>query len=257
MPGSTLRREPVSAGFFGKLPSRGDFVSRYLPKSFLEPWDNWLQTAIAQSRQQLGDAWCDRYCSSPLWRFALSGGLCGPDHFAGILMPSVDRVNRYYPLIIAAPLTPDWPLLMLPTVGNAWFQQAEQLALEALDRDDLDLEAFTRRVGDLGAPPDAGFTEHDSTLGKAWYCPLPDTLNLSQTPSALASHLLRRAFVRPSLWWTEGSDGVARCLLVCEGLPPIAGFSALLAGDWEKRGWNKKLLAGIAAPDEPSAEEEA
>ncbi len=158
-------------------------------------------------------------------------------------MPSVDRVNRYYPLIIAAPLTPDWPLLMLPTVGNAWFQQAEQLALEALDRDDLDLEAFTRRVGDLGAPPDAGS--------------LPDTLNLSQTPSALASHLLRRAFVRPSLWWTEGSDGVARCLLVCEGLPPIAGFSALLAGDWEKRGWNKKLLAGIAAPDEPSAEEEA
>jgi len=53
VPGSTLRREPVSAGFFGKLPSRGDFVSRYLPKSFLEPWDNWLQTAIAQSRQQL------------------------------------------------------------------------------------------------------------------------------------------------------------------------------------------------------------
>ena len=255
MPGPTLTLDRPTTGFFGKLPSRGDFIGRYLPKSFLEPWDGWLQGAIAQSRNQLGEAWRDAYCISPIWRFALSDSLCGPPGYAGVLMPSVDRVNRYYPLVIAASLTPDWPLLALPTAGEAWFQQAEQLALAALEQDALDLEDFSQRVQALGAPPDAGFTAGGPPTGKAWHCPLPDALHLSQTAPALASYLLRRAFARPSLWWTEGSDCIARCLLICEGLPPIEGFAALLTGDWES--WHKKPLAGFVVPDESSAAEEA
>ena len=123
------------AGFFGKLPSRGDFVSRHLPKSFVEPWDGWLQEAIARSRVQLGTAWRDAYCTSPIWRFALSDGLCGSAGYAGVLMPSVDRVNRYYPLVIAAPLLPNSGLFTLPTLGEVWFHTAEQLALEGLEHD--------------------------------------------------------------------------------------------------------------------------
>lgn len=256
MSGSTLTLARPAAGFFGKLPSRGDFIGRHLPKSFLEPWDDWLQAAMAESRNQLGEAWRDSYCISPIWRFAIGDGLCGSVGYAGVLMPSVDRVNRYYPLVIAAPLTPDWPLLTLPTMGEAWFQQAERLALEALEQDALDLEDFSQRVSALGAPPDAGLAESGPPTGNAWHCPLPDALNLSRTAPALAGHLLRRAFTRPSLWWTEGSDCIARCLLICDGLPPIEGFAALLAGDWEKRGWNKKPLAGFVAPDESSATEE-
>lgn len=257
MPGSTLTLDRPAAGFFGKLPSRGDFIGRYLPRSFLEPWDGWLQAAIAQSRNQLGEAWRDAYCISPIWRFAISDGLCGPAGYAGVLMPSVDRVNRYYPLVIAAPLPLGWPLVTLPTAGEAWFQQAEQLALAALQQDVLDLEEFSQRVNALGAPPDAGFAESGPPTGKAWHCPLPEALPLSRTAPALAGYLLRRAFARPSLWWTEGSDCIARCLLICDGLPPIEGFAALLAGDWEKRGWNKKPLAGFVIPDESSAAEEA
>ena len=257
MPGSTLTLDRPAAGFFGKLPSRGDFIGRFLPKSFLEPWDGWLQAAIAQSRNQLAEAWRDAYCVSPIWRFAISAGLCGPTGYAGILMPSVDRVNRYYPLVIAAPLTSDWPLLTLPSTGAAWFQQAEQLALTALEQDTLDLETFSQQVNALGAPADADSAQGGRLTGKAWHCPLPDALPLSQTAPALANHLLRRAFARPSLWWSEGSERIARCLLICDGLPPIEGFSALLAGDWEKWGWDKKPLAGCIALDESSAAEEA
>lgn len=258
MPGSTLTLERFrsATGFFGKLPSRGDFIGRHLPKSFLESWDGWLQAAIAQSRNQLGEAWREAYCTSPIWRFALGDGLCGPAGYAGVLMPSVDRVNRYYPLVIAAPLTPNWPLLTLPIVGEAWFQQAERLALEALERDVLDLEDFSQQVNTLGSPPAARFTDSGSTTGKAWHCLLPDTLSLSQTAPALADYLLRRALARPSLWWTEGSECITRCLLICDGLPPIESFAALLAGDWEQRGWQEKALTGLAGPDEPSAAEE-
>ena len=85
---------PPITGFFGKLPGRGDFIGRHLPKSFLDPWDTWLQQAIAQSHIQLGGLWRECYCTSPIWRFALSPGLCGPAVYTGILMPSVDRVGR-------------------------------------------------------------------------------------------------------------------------------------------------------------------
>jgi len=37
---------PDVPGFFGKLPVFSDFVGRRLPRSFLDPWDSWLQQGI-------------------------------------------------------------------------------------------------------------------------------------------------------------------------------------------------------------------
>ena len=248
---------PMMTGFFGKLPGRGDFIGRHLPRNFLEPWDGWMQAAMAYSRNQLEESWCDRYCTSPIWRFALSGGLCGPMGYAGVLMPSVDRVNRYYPLTIAVPLAPDWPLFTLPAMGESWFQRAERIALEGLKYNVLDLDDFSRQVNALGAPFATDWPEEVVVTGKAWHCALPESLDWLRATPALAGYLLRRALPRSSLWWTEGSDRIARSLLICDGLPPIEGFSALLAGDWQQWGWNEKLLVDVAGPDEPSAAEEA
>ena len=91
----------TSVGFYGKLPMVGDFVSRRLPNDFISSWDSWLQSAIAASREELGDDWLKNYLTSPIWRFLLSPGLCGNQAVAGIMMPSVDRVGRYYPLTVA------------------------------------------------------------------------------------------------------------------------------------------------------------
>lgn len=253
----TPTRERPAAGFFGKLPSRGDFIARHLSKSFVDPWDGWLQTAIAHSRGQLGEDWREYYCTSPVWRFALGPGLCGSAAYAGILMPSMDRVGRYYPLAIAAALAPDWPLFALPAGGEAWFRQAEGLALAALDRDELDLDRFSQQVAALGAPLATDFPATGSASGDAWCCPLPHALEPAGISPFLASDLLRRGFPLHSLWWTDGSDWIARCLLVCAGLPPADGFAALLAGNWRQWGWNEKAPAGIARhPDEPPAAEE-
>ncbi|MCG8100523.1 MAG: type VI secretion system-associated protein TagF, partial [Candidatus Thiodiazotropha taylori] len=87
-------------GLYGKIPSLGDFVTRRLPRGFIAPWETWMQEAIANSREQLGDFWLDNYLTSPMWRFALSPGICGEQGWAGILMPSVDRVGRYYPFTL-------------------------------------------------------------------------------------------------------------------------------------------------------------
>lgn len=259
MPGTTVTSSiawPMT-GFFGKLPSRGDFIGRHLPKSFLEPWDAWLQAAIAHSHGQLGESWREYYCTSPIWRFTLGAGLCGPTACAGILMPSVDRVGRYYPLAIIAPLALNGLLLTLPTAGAAWFQQAERLALDALDRDDLDLDDFSQQVTTLDAPPVANFVTAGTVTGNAWYCSPLESLDEAQISPVLASYLLKKAFPQPSLWWTEGSEQIARCLLICDGMPPVTGFVALLAGNWRHWGWNEQSLVGIAdLPGESATAEE-
>ena len=127
-----------ATGFFGKLPALGDFVERALPAEFVTPWDAWLQRAIAASRASLGEQWLDIYLTSPLWRFVLGAGPCGARAWAGVMMPSVDRVGRYFPLTVAAPLPagphevtltlhlfpPYIPMLTWVTRGGAVLQAA-------------------------------------------------------------------------------------------------------------------------------------
>ena len=105
------------AGYFGKMPARGDFVSGSLGREFVDPWDDWIQASIEQSRDRLGEQWLDVYLTSPLWCFALSPSICGNHAWGGVLMPSVDAVGRYFPLTIAAPLSPETNIVTLPAAA--------------------------------------------------------------------------------------------------------------------------------------------
>ena len=77
-------------GFFGKIPSHGDFVRRAFSTELRRRWDAWLQAGLTQSRETLGDDWLDSYLSSPMWRFCLSAGLCGESQPRGPLLSSDD-----------------------------------------------------------------------------------------------------------------------------------------------------------------------
>ncbi|MCP5421167.1 MAG: type VI secretion system-associated protein TagF [Gammaproteobacteria bacterium] len=246
MPPAAVSPDIGSVGFFGKLPIRGDFISRNLPRSFLDPWDTWLQQAIARSRQQLDARWLDCYLTSPIWCFALSPGACGPSAIAGALMPSMDRVGRYYPLVIAATL-PDTPsLLTLLETGQDWFQTAEQTALKALD-EEWELEEFATRVTQIGLPPTSPETSvaSDAELSRvAWYCPLRHSVEAAGGWSPLAEYLLHHGFPQCTLWWSQGSEHISPSLLICQGLPAIDGFAAMLAGKWRERGWGERPLQG-------------
>src|SRR5688572_30052214 len=103
--GSDIGRVP---GWYGKLPSLGDFASRRLEGDFIEPWDLWLGRRLQELRDARGDAWLEPYLHSPPWRFLLTPGtLPGFDRsstLAGVLLPSVDRVGRYFPVTLVAAL---------------------------------------------------------------------------------------------------------------------------------------------------------
>ena len=119
----------TTPGFYGKLAARGDFVGRHLPREFTAHWDSWLQQAMESSRTLLGERWLQHYLHGPIWRFAISPGCCGENAYCGVMMASIDRVGRYFPLTLAAPLAADSDLLSLLDGPQQWFEQLEQHAL--------------------------------------------------------------------------------------------------------------------------------
>lgn len=226
-------------GFYGKLPQAGDFISRRLPGHFLDPWDEWLQLGITASREQLTDRWLDIYLTSPIWNFVLGRGLCGEYPWCGLIMPSVDKVGRYFPLTIACRLPLDSNPVAVAMFAKSWFEQAEKYALAVLLRDDMDVAMFDSEVSRLGQPlsADSRFAVNAAAgYGHAWQLPLVNG-DFSYGLPMLTHHLLLQRSGDYSLWWGAGSDSVEASLLVTSGLPASADFGALLTGDWQSGGW--------------------
>jgi len=235
-------------GFHGKLVAKGDFITRRLPRSFLDPWDSWLQDVIGGSRARMGEAWLDAYLTSPIWRFVLSAGLCGDAPAAGVLMPSVDRVGRYFPLTIVAPLPTNLDPLGLPVAGVEWFRNAEELVRSALD-DAFDFDDFDARVAGLGVPPaadPAGASGSDAPSPGGIRLPIVSADSIEPAYRQLAGRFIAATFPGCSLWWTSGSEAVAATFLVCDGLPPTDGFCAFLDGRWSHWGWDGGAHAPLA-----------
>ena len=95
-----MKEDESIVGYYGKIPSKGDFITQLLPRSFVDPWDIWLREALATSKAQLGDNWAEYYLTTPLYRYALSSGICGNQTWIGVMMVSMDSVGRYFPMTI-------------------------------------------------------------------------------------------------------------------------------------------------------------
>lgn len=228
-------------GLFGKLPQQADFVNRHLPEGFTEYWHHWLQAGMSVSGEQLGDDWLEAYLTSPVWRFALSPGVCAPRAVVGVLIPSVDEVGRYFPLTVAhaGPHRP-WEAYLS---GEAWFDAAEQVALSALD-EQIGYMRLIESLEELPAPsfeplPRFRTVPASSGAAAAW------TISThGADPERMVPGLLERVYSRHlgpySLWWTAGSEQVDPCALVCAGLPEAGQMAAMLDGDWNRWGWGSE-----------------
>lgn len=189
----TLAGVPRTIGFHGKLPSLGDFVGRGLPASFLEPWTRWVNQAIPAARDLLGADWREAWLVAPVWRFSLPARACGPDSALGVMLPSMDRVGRAYPLVIAE-LFPDRAAPTDTASSAAFLDAAEDAARHALAEDPTPEELLARIIASPAAP---------------------------RTESGGSGH---------ARWWTEGGPLVAATSVVLDGLPPMPDHAAMLAG---------------------------
>ncbi|MGJ0486953.1 MAG: type VI secretion system-associated protein TagF [Methylomicrobium sp.] len=240
-------------GFYGKIPSHGDFLSRRLPRQFIEPWDQWLQAGLLASHEQLGPAWLDIFLVSPIWQFALPAGLCGNDAWAGVMMPSVDRVGRYFPLTLVAKVT-HWPLTDLFEPDCGWFEALSRLALFSLDYD-FDLDSFDARlerlrVGEFvsGRPIPYGQPGRDTaSVRQAFNFRLDTTADTPQALREIGSQLGGRFLERCSYWRSTALEKSETSFLLCDGMPPVDAFVGFLNGVWPNRQWNlSNVVIGLS-----------
>ncbi len=133
----------------------------------------------------------DAWLTAPVWRFSLPPGACGPDPVLGLMLPSVDRVGRGYPLTVAV-VFPGCQGAPDPEAGALFLDEAEDAVRDAL--------------ADDGGPDDLA----------AW---IADAVDVPEPDGS-----------GKGLWWTEGTPSVLATSLVLDGLPPMPDHAAMLAG---------------------------
>lgn len=217
-------------GAFGKMPSVGDFFRFGVPPGFVSAWDGWIQHGLLDAQAVLGDDWDDHYMSAPIWRFCLSPGLAGPQKVIGVLMPSVDRVGRRFPLTLMAALQTPGPAQLDHFSEEALFARLEDMALDALD------DSMTREKLEIGLsevlPPDMRPNTPLRSAGRSLILTQAGPVGLLPD---LAAGLLAGRFERPSLW-SAVINGVPR-LMICDGLPQgpeMLGLFNLTAAVWSE-----------------------
>lgn len=98
----------------------------------LEPFETWLQSAIAVSRNELGQSWQDLYLVSPIWRFWIGADVAV--RHAPARLESVDSVGRFFPLAIIYFAEPGEELATPPfDPQDIWYFTIEERLLSVLD----------------------------------------------------------------------------------------------------------------------------
>jgi type VI secretion system protein ImpM len=266
---SATTSHPLEVGFYGKLPSHGDFLRRRVSDAFVGVWDAWLQECVAASRTALADRWLDVYLTSPVWRFVCNARACGSTPVAGIMVPSVDRVGRYFPLTVVAELPPDVNPVAVATAAAAFFDSAERLAVDALAAEQLDFEGFDQQVSrlrdELGvisrAPRVVFDAASEAVLGGdplvRWQLPIGAAPQVGLAFQEVLSRRLSAQFEPLVLWWSEGSSIVEPSCLIARGLPDPDAFVALLDGAWAARQWRSVVAISNAPPAPETLVEDA
>lgn len=221
--------DQLEFGYFGKLPTLGDFVQQVLPQDFVNPWHEWVQRSMAAARESLGEEFLNYYLNCPSWKFLLSPGVCGLQAVAGLTIPSVDKVGRYFNFTFATILPEGVDVCAYALNNRKGFVALEQLALDILEQDlsRSVIETRTREVTASFSMPPTTRHQHEAH---------EDHLMISQDHArpfadqsgALLSHLLSQEMDDFSIWW-YGLEGQTRSqLLVCRGMPTQDAYEKLL-----------------------------
>lgn len=246
---------PGSVGFFGKLPGMGDFVQRRLPVAFVSAWDAGFEAAVATAHAEFRDQWRAVWQSGPVWRFALTPGVCGALAWVGVTGPSVDRVGRCFPMVLACPLTDVRTFGRIVQTGGGWFDALERACRGAEATPTAEL--FDTAVAALATPADwlttvaaARPVPTDWTPAEVWRMPWQPASDDHPLAAWLAACVHAN---RGCLWWTHGGARMPACVLLTSGLPQPQDYPAFLDAARTPRGWRTHGVLGAAPESAPFA----
>jgi type VI secretion system protein ImpM len=159
----------------------------------------------------------------PIWRFVFLPGLVAQSGWAGVLMPSVDRVGRHFPLTVALELPSHAAAAFAVFESAGWFAGLEDAALGVLDP--------TRGADDLDATlAQSAFTIPPAAEGRSIgpLHALPSVEAFGPLAEAEALRAWSESTGWRALWWTRGRVDGHSLMLGCPGLPTTEEFVRLL-----------------------------
>ncbi|UZG45882.1 type VI secretion system-associated protein TagF [Caldimonas thermodepolymerans] len=226
--GGTPSQAPA---WYGKLPALGDFAHRRGNEQFNALLDAWLQRAMTASRAQLQGDWTHAYLGAPLWSFAFFPGVVGDAPYAGVLMSSVDRVGRYFPLTVYTQVPYARGLLRELQTGTPWYAYVQQALPQVLDTR-FTQEQFEALLAAAPPPPGLAQALDDGSVNVAWAevfqqgrpltVPGPGTA-IDALARDLTTHYLRGA----TLWWAPLPSG-ATLVRAFQGMPAPEAYAGML-----------------------------
>lgn len=201
------------AGFFGKLPAKGDFVDRDLPQPVKAKLDDWFQQGMHQAYKVLVDTnWEQIYTRGPIWHFYISSGVLDDQAWLGVWLPSIDESERKFPLTVLAPIDGELTGVDDLEEYQDWLLGCQELLIEAV-LNQCDFEAFCQGVAEkdpnrfvadkaaveevfkelgIGAQGDGEIAEHKDTIEdvkEAWQRDIEAKLvSLTEAVQKIAQH---------------------------------------------------------------------
>ncbi|MEP4196432.1 MAG: type VI secretion system-associated protein TagF [Aliishimia sp.] len=209
----------MQAGFFGKHPGFGDFITHGLPVPLREELETWLTATLARTKQHLGEVWEQVYDHARPVRFWIGPSvLTDPGALRGVIWPCRDKVGRRYPMVMLAAETNPAP----PPIAQdqSLYEDMEARLTEALlseARQPKELMAL-EGLAQMGTP------ETDTLWAVNANAKTPDLIH------AIGAADYTRAASTRSYWWSRADDLRSGAVWSCTGLPEQQALAWLLSG---------------------------
>jgi len=232
-------------GYYGKLPQRGDFVSRRVPETFKTVWDDWAQQLVRVCNDVSEKATSNQWFRLPIYRFYLSEGIAGDNAWIGLMLPSQDSVGRKFPLCFARSTHPDCTYPQLNQHEQEFFTNLE-LIVEAVFCEELDFDSIGEKLTKLDTdfPTMADSSENSLSIQSVepslcLRLITPQDESVALWESAFDA-TLRATCSAYSVWQTSPLSQSTRETLVCEALPSADCCKSFFDGRFQKKLWTQK-----------------
>ncbi|SQJ16934.1 Uncharacterized protein conserved in bacteria [Serratia rubidaea] len=157
----------ASIGWYGKIPTAGDFLQRRLPDLVVSNWAQWFHNGLVNQKQNLPDNASNPFSNAPVWNFVIPATLGSQYIQMGCLLPARDRVGRHYPICAIRLFTPEeWHIQQL-NMAAEWYRQLGHTLLNGV-RNSFSAEQIDQSLLNIPAlptPPEESESEILSIIG--------------------------------------------------------------------------------------------
>jgi hypothetical protein len=248
-------RPACALALFGKLPTRGDFIARNMPRAVQRPFEDWLIPLVQETRAELGANWTQIWRGAGPWRFWIGPEVLGgswqrdlrkPVHeqspasaaqglgaITGVLLPSADRHGRDFPvvLLLADAIARLLPPPVTSSPDREWYDLCDEVLYAA--RAGAELTAIEARLDQFPGPllPEGAEDMDALLLQQALWAQSIDMLDngTSRIWSDIARADHHLAASHRSYWWQAPRAGAAQRVLALAGLPDAGSFAFMLS----------------------------